>query len=499
MNTGEELTAVQAFARYFKYGLFHFTDKTEEANELNRKIMLGVPEVKALDIETMMNDFNPFDFIGTFFGISTGVSEIQDREAIYKNIVFVMRPTKTIDNKLNKYKTISDFIIDNSREWKDVETLPTSEELRKLLTYAFWFLLYQHANGIDHPGILELATKYLEKRSEYKDDYYEAFTMIMPQIGYKKSELPAGILNPVTNSDIESLRGQMPEKHSMSIQKLANELQHDIINSGALDLVVANKGKKTEISTYVLATYEDQNGVTIQGKQNYTEFDRQIQDAVCSLYEYGNDEKIFTPDMLFRAMTHKRGTNPSPQQVGAVRKSIEKQRRIHVYVDATEEMKKRGVASSSVVFDDFLLSLKAVNVRSGNKTITAYKINAEPILLTYAKMTKQLATVPAELLDIKEVTNGKLTDLSIANSDARIAVKGYLLRRIAVMKRNQNQSNIILFSTLFEETGLKNDSNAVKTKQYAFQVLDFFTAKGFVKGYEKRKSGNSYDAIVILR
>lgn len=306
------------------------------------------------------------------------------------------------------------------------------------------------------------------------------------------------------------LQSRLPKNHTMPINRLANELQRDLINAGAVDLVVAGRGKKGEITSYVLATYEQPDGITMTGKP-YTEYDRQVQDAVSSLWEYGDETHIITPDMVFRAMTHRTQTeSPSPQQIGAVTKSLEKMRRIHITVDATEEMKKRkltidGKQVTSCKFDDYLLSLRAVEVKAGGRTVKAYLMTAEPVLLTYAKLTKQLATVPAELLDIKKVDKGKATTVSVANSDARIAVKGYILRRIAIIKhdktaKNPKQSNIIKFDSLFAETGIPQDSNSANIKKYAFQVLDYYTATGYIQGYTKRKKagkGGGIDAILI--
>lgn len=304
----------------------------------------------------------------------------------------------------------------------------------------------------------------------------------------------------------------IPEYHIAPINRLANELQHNIINAGAVDLIVAGKNKKNEVTSYTIVTYEDTSSITMTGKP-YTEYDRQVHDAVCSLWEYGHQDKLMTSDMIFRAMTHNTKTNdPSPQQIGAVTKSIEKMRRIHVKVDATTEMKKlkvllNGEPVTSCKFNEFLLSLRELEVTTGGKTVIAYKLLGEPVLLTYARMTKQLATVSAELLDIKEIKDGKATNASISNSEKRIAVKGYLLRRVAVMKadkknKSQKQSNIILFDSLFEETGIQNNSRTARNiKEYCYQVLDYWKITGFIKNYNKRESKGkgrkSIDAVVI--
>lgn len=301
---------------------------------------------------------------------------------------------------------------------------------------------------------------------------------------------------------IPLLQSRPPRSHTMPINRLANELQHDIINSGQIDLIVANRGKKSEITSYVLATYDQPDGITMTGRP-YTEYDRQVQDAVSSLWEYGDESHIVTPDMVFRAMTHRTHSEcPSPKQIKTVTESLEKMRRIHITVDATEELRKRGLENVQCRFDDYLLSLRAVEVRTGERTVKAYLINTEPVLLTYAKLTRQLATVPGELLDVKEVdAAGNITAVSIANNDSRIAVRGYLLRRIAVMRHDRRgktkQSNIIRFDSVFQETGISKDSNAANVKRYIIQVLDFYKASGYISGYQTRKKGTGIDAVCI--
>nr|CRY93950.1 hypothetical protein [uncultured prokaryote] len=310
------------------------------------------------------------------------------------------------------------------------------------------------------------------------------------------------------NNILPILQSKLPEWHTMPIQKLASELQHDLINTGAVDLIVAGKGKKNEITSYVMATYEQPDAITMTGKP-YTEFDRQVQDAVSSLWEYGHKSHIITPDMVARAMNHKTQTEKiSPQFKGAVTKSLEKMRRIHITLDASEEIRKRkitldGERVDSFKVDDYLLALKGIEIGAGGKTVKGYLIQSEPLLLTYAKRTKQLATVDSRLLDIKEVDKkGNATTVSIKSNEARVAVKGYLLRRIAVMKNDRTnkkpkQSNIILFNSLFDETGIPQDSNARRIKDYAFQVLDYFKAMNYIKGYTARKNRKSFDAVII--
>lgn len=322
---------------------------------------------------------------------------------------------------------------------------------------------------------------------------------------------------------IPQLKSKLPNYHISPINRLANELQHNIINNGEMNITVAGKGTDSPTTTYILATYQETDSIKMSGKP-YTEYDRQVHDAVCSLWEYGHKEHIMTSEMIFRAMTHDTKTKcPSPQQIGAVTKSIEKMRHIHVEVDATEEMKIRKVTLNgepvkSCTFNDNLLSCREIEVRAGGKTVKAYQMGLEPLLLTYARMTNQLATVSGELLAIREVVKDestgkikKITDSVVANSEIRIAVKGYLLRRIKVIENDKKkkkkdetkkQSNIILFDSLFKETGIqKNSKTARNIKEYCYQVFDYWKGMRFIKDYEKRESKGkgrkSIDAVII--
>ena len=89
---------------------------------------------------------------------------------------------------------------------------------------------------------------------------------------------------------IPQLKSKLPESHIMPINRLANELQHDIANIGAFDLVVAGKNTSNEITNYTCVTFDSTDGIKMAGKP-YTEYDRQVHDTVCSLWEYGHKDK----------------------------------------------------------------------------------------------------------------------------------------------------------------------------------------------------------------
>jgi len=309
---------------------------------------------------------------------------------------------------------------------------------------------------------------------------------------------------------VPQLKSILPKSHTMPIGRLANELQHDIIDNGVFDLVVAGRNQKNEITTRVIVTMENDDNIQMTGKP-YTEYDRAIHDTVCSLWEYGHPDKVFTPEMLVRALINNTKTRYiSPKEIESTIESLEKMRRIHVLADATEEAQQYDATIDSYKIDSYLLNLNVIEVSAGGKKVRAYKLLSEPVLLEYSKITGQFTTVNARLLDVKEVDEeGKVTAVSLPNNAKRTAVRNYLLRRVSVMihdkrekrKDKQKQSNVILFDTLFSETGIRKDSNSNQIKKYTYQILDYWKATGYIKDYSKREStGNgrkNIDAVII--
>lgn len=318
----------------------------------------------------------------------------------------------------------------------------------------------------------------------------------------------------------------------------ANDGKKELIGSGPMDVPVLNVGKPSEVTIYVNASLEnmDNDKVKLTGKP-YTEYDRAVHDAIVSIYEdrlKQHQPAVATADTIFRTMTHKTDQEyVSPQQRGAVTKSIDKMRKnIYIFVDASEEMKRRGIVTNPngktqterhrLVLDNFILSATHIdNISAGGTNVNGY-VFSEPLLLTYAKLTKQLITVKGELLDIREVDGkGKLTDISIANTEIRIAIKSYLLRRVEIMRhekkkaldalrkrknqtsknnisQTQTQTNIILFESVFKAVDIKNKNTKTSSREYIFQVLDYWKAIGNIEGYKIRTKNKTIDAVTII-
>ena len=314
-------------------------------------------------------------------------------------------------------------------------------------------------------------------------------------------------------AELAFVQGIKPKSHTMPNNALMNALQQKpAINAGPFDLIVSGeKGKRKEITAYTMIEFDPgETNITITDAK-LSEYERQVSDALVSLWIEADKEKlppVFTPDMIYRAMPG--GSDKASRgQKSAITKTIEKFRRLHITVDATEEMRKRGIIADNATckLDNFYLSATHAEykVKNGGQTVNAYKIDTEPIILTYCNMTRQLLTIPAKYIAIEKVKKGKASGELLPMTADRQAMTGYILRRIAVMKRDrknkvQTQSNIIRFDTLFADAGIAEQTRdkAMDNRKFCFQVLDYQVAVGNIKGYVQQTTGRSISGVEIL-
>ena len=299
---------------------------------------------------------------------------------------------------------------------------------------------------------------------------------------------------------LPQLASIIPQKHVIPNNKLANSLTKDIIDAGLIELDIGKK--KGDIITRCILSYEGDN-VQLTSRQPFTEYDRQVADAVTSLYEYGDESHIVTAATVYRAMIHATETEtPSPQQIGAVTRSLDKMRFVRVQIDCSEELTKRklslnGAQVTGGKIDTYLLALDKLEVTAGGQKVTAYKVIKTPILYDYSKLTGQVLTVPAALLDVRDKDGAR-----VANTERRIAIKGYLMRRIERMKgkTGATQSKHILFADLYASVcdGEPSDKEKRLIRDYVPQVLDYWKRSSYIKDYADLTKGRKKTGVNIL-
>ena len=370
----------------------------------------------------------------------------------------------------------------------------------------------------------------LQIESKYHSTIIKALRCALHNIGTEEQkiidlikEIVGDNVSDITSEQVRAALPQLasiiPQKHLIPNNKLANSLTKDIIGAGLIELDVGRK--KDDILTRCILSYEGDN-VKLTSRRSFTEYDRQVADAVTSLYEYGDKSHIITAATVYRAMVHATETEtPSPQQIEAVTQSLDKLRFVRVQIDCTEELMRRnidlnGSQITAGKIDTYLLTLDKMEVIAGGQKVVAYKVIKTPILYEYSRLTGQVykviktpilyeysrltgqvITVPAALLDIRDKTGAK-----IPNTERRIAIKGYLMRRISIMKgqNSKNQSCHILYDSLYNEVCSTEPTQKEKRliRDYIpCGVLEYWKSEKFIKDYEELTHGKKKIGIEI--
>lgn len=382
-----------------------------------------------------------------------------------------------------------------------------SEELQDLSPYMLEELQEEQYNDLIKnktvPELLNFINKGFDENGNPTGPIYQE---LLDHAKARKEQLEqAEELQAQIDQAADLLESLKPNTHTMANNALINKMQEaEAINAGPFDLLVSGGTKRRkELTAYTMINYEEETGIQLK----LSEYERQVSDAIISLWIEAKAQKvpaIISPDMVYRAMPGG-GEKASPQQKGAIVRTIEKFRRLHITIDATEEMQKRGVITDRQRFklDDFFLSAfhAEITAKHGGQAVNAYQIKSEPLIYTYSKATKQLLTVKAEVLDIRKVKKGEATTELLSMNPDRQAMTGYLMRRIEIMRHNpKTQSSVILFRTLFNETG-QDTTNKVTNKrnrEFCFAVLDYWKAIGHIKGYEIQMQGKSIRGVQII-
>lgn len=308
---------------------------------------------------------------------------------------------------------------------------------------------------------------------------------------------------------IERLTSVLPEKYVVPNNKLANTMTRGIIDIGRITLEESRRGAKKLVETPCILTYEGDN-VHLSGRQPFTEYDRNVYNAVSSLYVYGDQSHVVTPAMVYRAMTGLTDSEkPTAGQLAAVTRSLDKMRFIRARIDCTEELKMRRITLNSKQInggeiDTYLLTADAIKVQAGGQTVRAYRIIKTPILYEYAAAVKQVLTLPASVLDVKEISEmtvdgaKKLTiGARLPNTESRILIKGYLIRRIEGMKGKNGLNNPVIALYDYQRDGETHQglysiagnpdptrTEANRIRDNAEKMLAYWAATGYIKSFE---------------
>ena len=314
------------------------------------------------------------------------------------------------------------------------------------------------------------------------------------------------------NNATEVLQSLTPKNYKIPNNKLMNALQTSQIINDPTDLIVSNKG---DITAYVFATYNDEETGIKLINNNLTQYQTDVSNAVITIWKQAQEEKkppVFNIDMVYKYMPGG-GEKPSAKARKEIKKSLDILSNLKIELDATEEMQKRGKISSGDKFtikeNYFNFRIAKHKIKNGGQEVEAYQILNTPLIWNYAEMTKQILTIPRKYLTITKVKNGKITNEVIQMNETRQSITSCILKRIEIMKRDRRnkakiQSDIIRLDFIYKTAGVEDLNQTEKKTErkrindFIISIMDYQTAAGNIKGYEKILKGKQFAAIKII-
>ena len=231
-----------------------------------------------------------------------------------------------------------------------------------------------------------------------------------------------------------------------------------------------------------------------------TGFDEDVYNAICSNWYAGN--KRMTYDMIYRAMT------------GKVNGRIHVTDDFYAAVDAALN-KFRAVTKLSFAGEDgdgnkreFSADEPLVQFKRGRYSLNGIvtdrliELTSEPVLLSWGWFNHgEVSTRDITLLDVPKLNNGEESATIRRILLGRVDKMRHLFDKTGGKKEVPSNYRRIRYDFIYDELGLsepnKTKRNLVKEK--VDRILEYWTSKGFISGYEHvRDSKSSYYAVDIF-
>lgn len=273
--------------------------------------------------------------------------------------------------------------------------------------------------------------------------------------------------------------------------KVSNSAFRNELTGGQLQqLGMERRGSKKQITTLAGINFDNLNGsVQIKGRKELTAYDREVHDAIITLFVDGGNEYI-TPQMIYQVMTGNPDAYLEKKQAEAISDSITKCMYSRLIIDASEEAKAYGF--DSFKYDGSLISGERVTASLNGTVVECLRILRTPVLYEYANKKNQIGR-----FDIK------LLNSPINKTEEIITLQGYLYRRILSMKSSPNLSKTILYDKVYSQIEVKAASDGAlrkkksKVRDHVKKILDYWKQEEFIAGYVENKRGTRIHSVTI--
>lgn len=174
---------------------------------------------------------------------------------------------------------------------------------------------------------------------------------------------------------------KQPKKFIVPKDKVTNTLFDGKLIAGSKDVLIGMEGRKSkkELTAVVSIDFEDLPNVTIS--KTITAFDREVHDAIVSLYVDGKNEFV-TPLMIYRTMTGDPKAKINPKKAEAISNSVTKCSMTRIIIDSSDEAD--AFEMDKLYYEGNLIYTKKVKGEHNGKISEWIYIMEQPILYTYA-------------------------------------------------------------------------------------------------------------------
>lgn len=265
---------------------------------------------------------------------------------------------------------------------------------------------------------------------------------------------------------------------------------NDLTGTQIQQLAMERRGSKKRITTLASIDFDKLNGaVQIKSRKELTAYDREVHDAIITLFVDGGNEYI-TPQMIYQVMTGNPDAYLNPKQAEAISESITKCMYSRLIIDASEEAKAYGF--DSFKYDGSLISGERVTATLNGTVAECLRLLRKPVLYEYAEKKSQIGR-----FDIK------LLNSPINKTEEIITLQGYLYRRILSMKGSSNLSKTIVYDTVYNQIEITAASDGAlrkkksKVRNQIKTILDYWKKENFIAGYVENKRGTTIYSVTI--
>lgn len=288
-----------------------------------------------------------------------------------------------------------------------------------------------------------------------------------------------------------NIKTKAPKQWITPIDKVSSKAfdgKGALYDENEVEVSIGRSKSGKEIVSLVRLDYSD-NAIQISGKKELTQYDREVHDALVTLYIDGGNEYI-TPQMIYKAMTGNPEARLMPKQQEAISNSLNKLMYSRLIINASkEECKAYG-------FDEF--TYKGTVIQGEKTTVKVNGVIAEvchllraPALYTHADLINQISRLDIQLLNSP-----------VNKNEENITLQGYLLRHINGIKGGK-LSPTILYDAIYKQLDIQASSDgALRKKKFKVRntvkkILGYLKAHDFIKNYTENSHGQGVTGITI--